>query len=248
MGDLGDFFRLLIGTIIYRPYVYAFFVCYVVFAFAQVGAARTATYTVMAWAIAFLCEYSATRNGFPFGLYTYIDDSRTRELWVSNVPFWDSLSFVFLSYFSLVLAESLLNKNAKSWAPLLGGFLMMMLDIVIDPITLRGEKWFLGRIYFYPNPGPHFGVTWQNYAGWFFVGVVTQFLGSRYVLESSGRKLPRLFRWGAYGVYVGVLAFMIFLAAVFVKEPNLLFASFLTALVTAVPVALRLRQTAGSPL
>lgn len=248
MADLGEFLRLFAGTVVYRPYVYAFFLCYLVFSVAHVGAKRTAAYTVMAWLVAFAAEYSATRNGFPFGLYTYIEDTRTRELWVSNVPFWDSLSFVFLSYFSFILAEALLTPKNRRWAPLLGGLLMMMLDIVIDPITLRGEKWFLGRVYFYPSPGPHFGVTWQNYAGWFFVGVVTQFLGQRFLLKPQGRRLPRLFPWGALGVYAGVLGFMIFLAAVFVQEPTLLVASVLTAFATLVPVGLRLRHTAGSPL
>jgi putative membrane protein len=147
-----------------------------------------------------------------------------------------------------ILAEALLTSKNSRWAPLLGGFLMMMLDIVIDPITLRGEKWFLGRVYFYPTPGPHFGVTWQNYAGWFFVGVVTQYLGQRFVLKPRGGALPRRFPWAALGVYAGVLGFMIFLAAVFVKEPTLLAASALTAAVTLVPVGLRLRRTAGSPL
>jgi hypothetical protein len=64
--------------------------------------------------IAFACEYSSTRNGFPFGLYHYFDETRTRELWISNVPFWDSLSFVFLSYFSLVLAGGLLALYAPA--------------------------------------------------------------------------------------------------------------------------------------
>ena len=40
-------------------------------------------------------------------MYVYLDGTRTRELWLSNVPFWDSLSFVFLSYFSWQLAAAL---------------------------------------------------------------------------------------------------------------------------------------------
>ena len=43
----------------------------------------------------------------------YFDETRTRELWISNVPFWDSLSFVFLSYFSLALAAALLSPAAE---------------------------------------------------------------------------------------------------------------------------------------
>ena len=63
--------------------------------------------------LAFGAEFSSTRNGFPFGPYRYFDETRTRELWISNVPFWDSLSFVFLSYFSLALAAALLSPAAE---------------------------------------------------------------------------------------------------------------------------------------
>jgi len=214
---------LLWGTVVHRPYVYAFFCCFLAFAWYQLGWRRTVTFAVATWLVAFGCEYSSTRNGFPFGPYTYFDATRTRELWISNVPFWDSLSFVFLSYFSFVLAAALLSPRDAlargSWpglrhraAPLVGGLVMMLLDVVIDPVALQGEKWFLGRIYEYPYRGFYFGVTAANFAGWFFVGAASQWIfqaALRVLPWCAGpwRALHPRFVWAVYAVYAGVFGF-----------------------------------------
>jgi putative membrane protein len=50
------------------------------------------------------------------------------------------------------------------------GVLMMWLDVVIDPLAVRGDRWFLGRIFYYPEPGPYFGVPLANFAGWALLG------------------------------------------------------------------------------
>jgi putative membrane protein len=52
----------------------------------------------------------------------------------------------------------------------LSGVLMMLLDVVIDPLAVRGDRWFLGRIFWYPHGGPYFGVPLSNFAGWLLVG------------------------------------------------------------------------------
>lgn len=218
-----EILRLLGGSVLLRPYVYAFFLCFLFFAIRHMGLLRTVLFFVSTYAIAFFCEYSSTRNGFPFGLYTYIDTTRTKELWISNVPCWDSLSFVFLSYFSWLLAGFTLSKGRDlnsglmmRATPWFGGVLMMLLDIVIDPVALQGHKWFLGQIYFYPDPGPYFGVTLANFAGWFFVGFATQwvFIGILRILSAFGPLLQRKFlkpdpnfAWGVFGVYAGVFFF-----------------------------------------
>ena len=68
-------------------------------------------FTVLAFSIAFLSEYSSIRNGFPFGHYTYLETTRTEELWLANVPFMDSLSFSFLCYISFCM-------SLLVWSPL----------------------------------------------------------------------------------------------------------------------------------
>src|SRR5262249_61146613 len=66
---------------------------------------RTALFAACVWPVALLAELSSTRTGVPFGLYHYTGNTRHRELFVADVPFMDSLSFVFLAYASLCLAR-----------------------------------------------------------------------------------------------------------------------------------------------
>jgi len=218
-----DAASLLWGTVVHRPYVYAFFGVYLAVAVYQLGWKRALGFSLATFGLAFAAEYSSTRNGFPFGPYRYFDATRTRELWISNVPFWDSLSFVFLSYFSMALAAAALSpdrmRESGAWSgfrhpalPLLGGALMMLLDVVIDPVALQGDKWFLGRIYEYPRPGFYFGVPAANFAGWFLVGAASQWVFQRSLevlpwCRGPFRTVhPRLVPC-LYAVYAGVFAF-----------------------------------------
>jgi len=180
---------LLWGTVLLRPYVFIFLAVYLTIAILNMGVLRSLFFTVLAYSIAFLCEYSSTRNGFPFGFYTYIDTTRDQELWISNVPFMDSLSFSFLIYVSYTLSLLL-------WAPLIkkgwdirlgeigpikhsfkviasASILCMLMDVIIDPVAFLGDQWFLGKIYFYREPGEYFHIPLTNFAGWLFVSATT---------------------------------------------------------------------------
>jgi putative membrane protein len=52
----------------------------------------------------------------------------------------------------------------------LTSLLFVLIDIVIDPVALRGDRWFLGQVYGYPEPGLYFGVPLANFLGWGVVG------------------------------------------------------------------------------
>ena len=184
-----DLLARIAGMIVLRPYVFVFFAVYLFAAVTRMGWRRTALFSIIAYSVAFAAEFSSTRIGIPFGLYHYIDVTRDRELWISNVPFWDSLSFTFLCYLGwrlgiLLHAPLLIRRGdirvietrtiATSWPVCLSGALLMTwLDVIIDPLTVHGDRWFLGRIYFYPESGLYFGVPLSNFVGWFVVGVVT---------------------------------------------------------------------------
>jgi uncharacterized membrane protein len=184
-----DLLARILGMVALRPYVFVFLAVYLVVAVARMGWRRTALFSLIAYTVAFTAEFSSTRTGIPFGLYHYIDVTRERELWISNVPFWDSLSFTFLCYLGWrlgVLLEAPLlfgahdvrvvetRAMATSWrACLSGAWLMTWLDVVIDPLTVHGDRWFLGRIYYYPEGGIYFGVPISNFVGWFLVGMLT---------------------------------------------------------------------------
>jgi putative membrane protein len=159
-----------------------------------------------------------------------------KELWVAGVPFMDSLSFVFLSFAGLQMARLALEPLARgprgpwdlrwasparpmgwrTWA--LGGFLTMAMDVVIDPVALQGDRWFLGGIYSYPNGGQHFGVPLTNYGGWALLALsIIGFLlvTDRWLWRGSPGRSARLGDWRGYpadavvgaGLFIGVLIF-----------------------------------------
>ena len=188
METLTQIPQLLLNTIILRPYVFIFFAVYAVAATLDLGLKRMLSWTAIGYLLAFCCEFSSIHWGFPFGSYYYIETTRGHELWIFGVPFMDSLSFVFLSYISHRLAlfftcPVVVRKNGIYLAQtkkirrapatlLLTALLMTMIDLVVDPATLQGDKWFLGLIYGYPETGFYFGVPLANFAGWFFVGLI----------------------------------------------------------------------------
>ncbi len=179
---MTGYLDIAIGTFTMRPYVFAFFAAYLLACVPHVGWRRTLCFTVAGYLIAFASEWLSINTGFPYGWYYYIDTTRYRELWIAGVPFFDSLSYVFLTYCSYATALFILSP-LKSWrwnlvtletrrirrslsALILGAFLQTFLDIVIDPVALQGRRWFLGQIYGYRVNGIHFGVPLSNYAGW----------------------------------------------------------------------------------
>jgi putative membrane protein len=185
---MEDFWNIIVGTITMRPYVFAFLAVYLFIASAHLGWRKTLIFTVVGYLISFLSEYSSINNGFPYGWYYYIETTRGKELWIAGVPFFDSLSYVFLAYCSYASALLVISP-VKVWGRnfitletrairrslsvlFLGSLFQAFLDIIIDPVALQGRRWFLGQIYGYPDGGVHFGVPISNYLGWFGVSIV----------------------------------------------------------------------------
>jgi hypothetical protein len=165
---------LLVGTLLLRPYVFGFLAAYLVAGATDLGWRRTLLFGAWVAPVAWLAEFASTRIGVPFGLYHYTGDTRGRELFIANVPFMDCLSFTFLAYAAFCLARAVLRARRSSDAlvVLVAGVAMMLLDVVIDPLAVRGDRWFLGRIFYYPDGGVYFGVPVSNFAGWMIVGWV----------------------------------------------------------------------------
>jgi putative membrane protein len=223
-----EIFSLLLGTVLLRPYVFIFLAFYLTIAVINMGLARSLIFTVLAYTIAFLSEYSSTRNGFPYGFYSYIDTTRTQELWITNVPFMDSLSYSFLSYISYTVSLLFWSSfNKPGWdirlqenlpvqssmrVVLTGAFFFMMMDVIIDPVAFLGDRWFLGKIYTYQEEGEYFNIPLTNFAGWFLVGtaILSSFCWLNRRLEGKfpfpERNVPCQALLGP-GLYLGVLIF-----------------------------------------
>jgi len=190
-------------------------------------------YLVGGYLLAWSSEFSSIHTGFPYGWYIYIPATRDQELWVAGVPFMDSLSYVFLSYASYSLATLLLaggqrlalslqHRWQRAWLPIgLGAGLFVLLDVIIDPLSLRGYRWFLGQIYGYPEYGCYFGVPLSNFAGWLVVGLLmmtllhyltgrTPALGT----DDANRPLWSNPAWGGAILYFGVLLFNLIMTVV----------------------------------
>ena len=202
---MPHFLEIAIGTLTMRPYVFAFFGAFLLVSVPHVGWRRTLTFTSFGYLIALGSEWLSINTGFPYGWYYYIETSKNRELWVAGVPFFDSLSYVFLAYCSYSTALFILSP-LKVWrwnittletrrirrspaALIVGALLQTCLDIVIDPVALQGNRWFLGQIYGYRERGIHFGVPLSNYAGWLLTSMCLiaafQLIDSRRLNETA---------------------------------------------------------------
>jgi len=221
---------LLLSTIALRPYVLIFLLVYIVGCTLHLGLKRTILFAIAGYLLAWLSELSSIHNGFPYGSYYYIEHTRGQEIWVLGVPLMDSISYIFLAYASYSLALLVMSpiqrsswliyvletgnaRNSKKTA-LLGALMLVYLDIIIDPVALQGNRWFLGQIYGYEVPGIYFGVPISNFIGWFVVGflmiVVLQAIDARLrqngIVDYYGHKYPWRYVIGPM-LYLGVLVF-----------------------------------------
>ncbi|HEX6949693.1 MAG TPA: carotenoid biosynthesis protein [Nitrospira sp.] len=187
---MEDLPLLFLKTVLLRPYVFAFLAAFLFIGRGLLGWPRTGAFLLISWVTAFLCEFSSTRVGVPFGFYYYNGSTVGQELYIADVPFMDSLSFTFLLFASYCLALVFLlpsiQESSRHWLHLVldpavrtrwptlvlaAGFLMLI-DVIIDPVALRGDRWFLGLIYGYPDPGVYFGIPLMNFVGWAVVGLI----------------------------------------------------------------------------
>ena len=223
-----EWLALLLKTILLRPYVFVFLVVYLTIAILDMGVIRSIVFTVLAYTIAFLSEYSSTRNGFPYGFYSYIESTREQELWISNVPFMDSLSYSFLAYVAYTMALFLWSPLRKNrWdirlmeserikrslkVVLSGAIFFMLMDVIIDPVAFQGDRWFLGKIYTYKEQGEYFNIPLTNFAGWLVVGMAILYSFTlidswlNRVFPRKRQEIPAQALLGP-GLYFGVLLF-----------------------------------------
>jgi putative membrane protein len=95
-------------------------------------------------------------------------------------------------------------------ALMLAAAFLMFIDVIIDPVALRGDRWFLGLIYGYPDPGLYFGIPLMNFVGWAVVGLIA--LSIYFIIDRRLPPLPpdtfatRHLLLGC-GLYYGVLLF-----------------------------------------
>jgi len=203
LSSIADLFGSLLHTIAMRPYVVAFLAAFLVIGFVNRGLQRTLSLLVVGTAIAFVSEWFSVHVGFPFGTYHYLPDA-IRGAWVvGDIPLWSPVSFAFIAYAAYETAEWL-GWRSKVVGPAL---LMTLADLLIDPIAVRGDQWFLGHVFDYGTPGVYWGVPVSNFVGWFVVGCLIQW--ARHLAWRNIRAPAPLRQvWLGPGLYYGILAFV----------------------------------------
>jgi uncharacterized membrane protein len=257
-----DLLAQILGTILLRPYFVAFLLAYFFACSLHLGLKRAMLFAVAGYCIAWASEFSSIHNGFPYGHYYYIPHTKGIELWILGVPFMDSMSFVFLSYASYSVALFALSPSIRPGGlyllenrkirhsmkvRLLGALFCMGLDAIIDPVALKGDRWFLGQIYGYAEKGGYFGIPVSNFIGWFIVAFflvyalqsIDRLLASKRVKDTFGARCFWRYLPGP-ALYVSVIIFNLSVTLI-IGEYALFGADILMVLTPLVLLVLLLR-------
>ncbi len=113
----------------------------------SVGAEHWSSW-VSVWPVAWLAEFASTRVGIPFGLYHYTE-SHARPGALHRQRALLRLALLRVPRLRGLLRGSPgRGRSARARhhgeLALVSGVLMMLLDVVIDPLAVRGDRWFLG--------------------------------------------------------------------------------------------------------
>jgi len=233
---------MLLSTLLFRWYVFFFWTVGLVALSRATGLPGALLRFFVAWAVTYLFEWNSSRPGgwFPYGHYRYLPTTQGREIWIGHLPLMDSLSLAFLAVGALGVAglsaglttAELLSAPRRLWIGLstLSVLLFVMIDMVIDPVALRGGRWFLGQIYDYPQGGTYFGVTWSNFAGWGVTGAVILFFWRILPLSArqGGGPASLVDRFLPPFLYLSVYLFNLSIA-LYLREWGIAFADLLLA-------------------
>jgi putative membrane protein len=204
---------ILLQTLARRWYVVAFLIGYFVVSVPERGVKATLRFAAIATAVAFAAEYSSTHTGFPFGRYAYTGATRGDEAYFSNVPAFVPFSYAVMIYGGRSIATFL--TRSKVALVVLGAVATTAIDLVVDPVAVRGSHWFLGDLFHYTHPGPWFGVPLTNFGGWLLTAgavlAIDEALGRKEAIAPARRGILLT---GGVVVFNVVLAFAIGATAV----------------------------------
>lgn len=185
---MRHFSGLVAGTLLLRPYVLVLLAWYLLGSVTKAGWVRTLVFTAIAGTASIAADLSSTRNGLPFGWFQYVDATRGEELWLWNVPLWTGLFFAALCWAGFQIAVALysplelrrgdlqvLDTIAIRRSPrvlVTAAVLVAALGALLDPLEVRGDRWFLGALLTYSEGGVYFGVPASALAGTLLVALV----------------------------------------------------------------------------
>lgn len=160
---------IVLETIAQRWYAFGFIAAFFWAATAERNWRGALRFLATAAAVSWIAEYMSTHSPFPYGRYDYVARTRGEELYLSNVPAFVPLSFGVVVWAGRSLAQAGLRIRTPGALIAGGALLATVIDLAMDPITMRGHDWFLGRLYSFEASGPWFGVPLSNFGGWLLV-------------------------------------------------------------------------------
>ena len=120
--------------------------------------------------IGMICEILGVNFGYIFGDYVYLDNLGTKVL---GVPILIGINWVILTFITGSIS-SYIFKNLKI-SILFGAIFMILLDLIIEPVAPLLGFW----IFDLPS------VPLQNYVGWFLIGLATQYIYQKFVVNKE---------------------------------------------------------------
>lgn len=201
-----------------RPWFAALLACFLLGAVTKMGWVRTIAFAAIAFAAALAAEVASLRFGVPFGPHRFVAPTAPGP-WIAGVPAWSPLAFcalAWLGFQSAVLLHSpveagqadlqvldTLEIRGSGRVLLTGAILAMLPQVLLAPLSVRGERWFLGRVHEFAGTGLFFDVPPPAIAGWALVAAVAIFLFQR--LEPWLTAPSPLLRAGQFHLQMGGL-------------------------------------------
>ena len=121
--------------------------------------------------IGMICEILGVNYGYIFGDYVYLDNLGTK---VFGVPILIGINWIILTFITGSISSYIFKKNLK-FSILTGAIFMILLDLIIEPVAPLLGFW----IFDLPS------VPLQNYVGWFLIGLATQFIYQKFVVDKE---------------------------------------------------------------
>lgn len=200
---------IILSTIVRRWYAFAFIGAFFWAASSERGWKRALRFWAIASAVALVFELTSTRTGFPYGRYDYTEFTRSDELFIFNVPLFVPLSHGVLMWAGRAIAIVGFRARDRNVIPWLGALGAVLVDLVVDPVGLHGNQWFLGDMYRWRNASGYLGVPLWNFLGWYLATWLVL-----YVDEAFDVGIPERSFDAARGVSLalGVMVFNVLLA------------------------------------
>ncbi len=113
----------------------------------------------LAFSVGFGMEILGVQTGLVFGEYAY---GKVLGPKIFGTPFMIGVNWILVTYCAAVAAHRVLPKAAQFTKAFLGASLLVLLDLLIEPVAIRYDFWSWGLT----------EVPLQNYIAWFVIGFI----------------------------------------------------------------------------